>query len=967
MNTKFLLATSSIAALALAATPAIAGDVTGTVVDETDTVALQSATIEIEALGRQVVTARDGTYRIADLPAGTYEITARYVGAPAETMTVEVPATGTVVVNFALGGDDASRILVIGQGANISSALSRKYASDTVSDVLTRDAIGQFPDQNVAESLRRLPGINVLNDHGEGRFVSVRGLDPNLNASSINGVRVPAPESDIRAVALDVISSDIIESIEVKKSLTPDMDADTIGASIEINTVSAFDRRGNYVTARAEGSYNNYSEQLGPKASLDFAYRLADNIGVSGGVSYYQREYEVDTIEADGWDDDDGFIFPEEVQYRDYDVERERLSATLGFDFRASESTDLYIRGLFSQFDDQEYRRRTTLVLEDGFITGSGFTGSFADFDADEPGEEYELVVERDIKDRFERQRTYSLALGGETVTGPWTIEYMASYAKSSEKEDGNVDPTQFEREFSGDGLVLDLDFSDPRTPLYAASGVADFFDAATYELNDIEFVDTSDAQDEEFAARLDVAREFAMGNGVFTVQTGAKGRWREKTYNADVEFYEYDGEGTYSLADVLGEQTFRRGDIGPVASYTGATDFFLNNFADFELQGVDTIFDSAVSDYAIEEDILAAYLLGRWDSDNLSVIGGVRYEHTQTDIFGNNVLLVEEDGTLPNGETATEDTVIISDSFQPKNYGFWLPSLNIRFEPQDDLVMRLAGYRSVVRPPFSKVAPRFATEINDDDEIEGEFGNPSLKPYEAWNFDASLEYYFSGNGAVTAAFFYKDISNYVVDVEYNAEDLNENDQIDPEERLVFNGIAFDEAVIPLNGDSAEVWGIELGFAQQWTMLPGALSGLLTQFNYTYTDATGTVPDAASGTLGAVTETRTIPLPTTSKHTFNAVLGYENGPLSLRLAGTYRDGFLDELGSSAEEDRLIDDHFQLDFSAKYRITDNVQIFYEWINITEEDFFAYNTYGVRQNVYESEFSSWTMKGGVRVNF
>ncbi len=959
MKSKSLFAGTSMCALALATTPAIAGDLTGTVTDATDTIALRSATIEIEAVGRQVSTARDGSYRITDLPAGTYEVTARFVGVAAQTLTVEVPETGTVELNFSLGGDDATRILVIGQGANISNALSRKYAADTVSDVLTRDAIGQFPDQNVAESLRRLPGINVLNDHGEGRFVSVRGLDPNLNASSINGVRVPAPESDIRAVALDVVSSDIIESIEVKKSLTPDMDADTIGASIEINTVSAFDRRGNYVTARAEGSYNNYSEELGPKGSVDFAYRLAENFGVSGGLSYYQREYEVDTIEADGWDDDDGFIFPEEVQYRDYDVERERLSATLGVDVRASDTTDLYVRGLFSQFDDQEYRRRTTLILEDADISGSGFTGSFSDGD--------ELVVERDIKDRFERQRTWSLAFGGETVTGPWTIEYMGSYAKSSETEDDNVDPTEFEREFSGEGLVLDLDFSDPRTPMYGFSGISDFLDPATYELNDVEFVDTSDAQDEEYAARFDVGREFAMDAGTFTVQAGAKGRWREKTYNLDVQFYEYDGPGDYTLADVLGEQTFRRANIGPVASYTGPTEFFFDNFGDFELQDADTLFDSAVEDYAIEEDIYAGYLLGRWASDKLTVIGGVRYEHTQTDIFGNNVLLVEEDGTLPDGTTATDDTVIVSDSFTPKNYGFWLPSLNVRFEPQDDVVLRLAGYRSVVRPPFAKVAPRFATEINDDDEIEGEFGNPALDPYEAWNFDASAEYYFSGNGALSAAFFYKDIKNYVVDVEYNAEDLNGNDMIDPSERLVFNGIAFDEAVIPLNGDSAEVWGIELGFAQQWTMLPGALSGLLTQFNYTYTDATGTVPDDASDTLGAVTASRMISLPATSKHTFNAVLGYEWGPLSLRLAGTYRDKFLDELGGSAEEDRIIADHFQLDFSAKYRVTENVQVFYEWINITEEDFFAYNTYGGRQNVYESEFSSWTMKGGVRVTF
>src|SRR5690606_29827280 len=109
------------------------------------------------------------------------------------------------------------------------------------------------------------------NDQGEGRFVSVRGLDPELNATSLNGVRLPAPEADVRSVALDVVSSDIIESIEVKKSLTPDMDADTIGASIEIKTTSAFDRKKDLYTAKIEGSYNDYFGEVTPKGSFDFA------------------------------------------------------------------------------------------------------------------------------------------------------------------------------------------------------------------------------------------------------------------------------------------------------------------------------------------------------------------------------------------------------------------------------------------------------------------------------------------------------------------------------------------------------------------------------------------------------------------------------------------------------------------------------------------------------------------------
>ncbi len=966
MKSVRLLGSASIAAIALTASPAIAGDVTGVVIDETDTVALQSAVVRIPELGRSVTTERDGSFRITDVPEGTWTIEARYIGVPTETQTIEVFAQGAVMANFMLGGDDAANILVYGQRANQANALSRKYGSDTIVDVLTRDAIGQFPDQNVAESLRRLPGVNVLNDQGEGRFVAVRGLDPSLNATSINGVRLPSPEGDIRAVALDVVASDIIESIEVKKSLTPDMDGDTIGASIEINTVSAFDRRGNFVTVSAEASYGEYAEELNPKGSINFAYRLADNLGISGGLSFYNRFFETDNIEADGWEDDDGLVYSEDLEYRDYDVERERISASLGFDVRASDTTDLHVRGLYSRFDDQEFRRRTTFDFGDAFVTGTGLSASFADADPSDPDEEYAITVERDIKDRFERQEIYSLSFGGETVTGPWTIEYMGSWAQSSEAENNSVDPAVFARDFEGDGLVTTIDYSDERIPLYAISGVDDFFVASTYELDEIELTQLSDAEDTEYSARFDVAREFPSDNGVFSLQTGFKGRWREKGFDGEIRFYELDG---VTLADVVGEQTYRITDIGPVASYTGASDLFFDNFASFELQEADSLFDSAAEDYTIEEDIYAGYLLGRWESDSLTVIGGVRYEYTQTDIIGNFTLLVEEDGTLPDGTTATDDTVIVTPQTTPSNYGFLLPSLNVRFEPVDDLVLRAAGYRSLVRPGFSQLAPRFITERNDDDEVEGEFGNPNLQPYKAWNLDAGVEYYFGGNGALSAGVFFKDISNYIVTVVYEAEDLNGNDAIDADELLAFNGIPFNEAAIPVNGDSAEVWGVELGFAMQWDMLPAPFDGIITQANYTYTDASATISDTAIDLFGQGLGggTREIPLPASSEHTLNGVLGYEKGPISLRLAGTYRDDYLDELGGDPAEYRFVDSHFQLDASARLTVAEGLQVFVEAVNLTDAEYFAYNTVGERQNNYQYEIYGRTFKGGVRVTF
>jgi len=937
---------------ALAANPAIAGEIEGNVIDATGTAALRAVQVQLVEAGRTATTGSDGSFRFVDVPAGTYKLRATYVGAAPQEMSVTVPATGSADAQFRLSGIDG-QILVVGQRANLSSALSRKRAADTVSDIVTRDAIGQFPDQNVAEALRRLPGVNVLNDQGEGRFVSVRGLDPELNSTSLNGVRLPAPESDVRSVALDVISSDIIESIEVKKSLTPDMDADTIGASIEIETTSAFDREKPLLVAKLEGSYNAKAEEVSPKGSVDFATRLGDAVGISGGVSYYKRKFETDNVEADDWQDDGGTPYAQTLEYRDYDVERERISATLGLEFRAGDTTELYVKGTWSQFDDQEYRRRTTFDFGDfADETLPSIAGRTATYSSDDA----EFTVERDIKDRFERQRIYSVVVGGKTeLDGGFFARYSASYAKASEKENGSFDPTQFEQDFegdpdvAGDELLIGLDWSDRRVPGYTVSGnTADFFDASKYELNDIELTALSDSQDEEYAGNVDAGFETFLGDSTLTFQAGAKARFRKKSYDKTVEFYEWDGDGDYTLDMVAGTQTYDPENISPVADFTAPTEFFYANRAAFELQPLDSAFDSAVEDYRVDEDIMAGYVMATWEAGPLRAIGGVRYEHTRNDIFGNTVTLYEEGAILPDETVAEDDTLVFAPVQYEKSYGHWLPSLNLRYELQPDLLVRLAGYRSIVRPRLSKLAPRFAVEVNDDNEIEGEFGNPALKPYEAWNLDASLEWYMSRTGGFSTAVFYKDIKNYIVDT--------------VQEGVTFNGIYADEATIPVNGPSAEVYGAEVSFSQALTMLPGPLDGLLVQANYTYTHATGLVPND-----GDITDLRKIALPATSRHTLNGVVGYEKGPVSLRLSGTYRDKYLDELGDGAEEDRYVDNHFQLDLSAKLQLTKQIQVFGEWVNINNAKYFAYNTLGGQRNLLQYEEYDYTVKFGARVVF
>lgn len=915
--------------------PAFAGTLTGTVVDAGGISALQGAEVEIVELRRTATAGPDGSFRFADVPAGSYTLRTRYAGAAERTTLVEVTETGTVRADIRLassvaGTTEDGTILVIGQQANLGSSISRQRAADGVASVLTRDAVGQFPDQNVAEAIRRAPGVNILNDQGEGRFVSVRGLDPNLNAASINGNRVPAPEADVRSVALDVIPSELVESIEIKKTLTPDMDADTIGASIEINTTSAFDRKKPFLGISLEGSYNDKTDSLSPKGSVDFSTRITDDFGIAGGLSYYRRRFATDNIEAEGWADEDGIVFPEKLEYRDYDVTRQRIGASLGLDWRPSDSTTLFLRGLHSRFEDSELRRRLIFDIGDALpASGSGTSAGFVSGADDD-----EIKVERDLKDRFEEQKITSISAGGKTETGPWSFRYEAAFSKASEKEDGSIDPIAFARDFDDeDVLGVTFDYSRLGRPTYQITQGSDlFFDPSEYEFDKIERTTLSLSRDREWSFRGDIGRVFPLATGDFTVQAGAKARLRTKTYDLELDVFE-DSDAT--LADVLGRQTYRLAAIDPLPGRREVRDFLSGGFDRFEVNAIDSAFESAAADYRVKEDILAGYLLGRYDSTALRLIGGVRIERTDNDIRGNLVQLIEEGG--PDGD----DIVTVDPVRFERGYTDWLPSLSARFQASQDVILRGGIFKSVVRPGIGKIAPRFLVEESDDGDREGEFGNPELQPYKAWNFDLSAEYYFASNAVIQLGAFYKTIDDFIVDARF--------------EDGSFNGVDYDEALIPINGDKAKVKGIEFGYQQALTFLPAPLDGLLVNFNYTYTDADGDV-------LG-----RRIPLPASARHTFNAVLGYDKGPVSVRLAGAYRDGYLDEIGAEAEEDRYIRDHFQFDISAKYRLTPNIQLFGELVNANDATYTAYQRGPGGDRLLQFERYSWTGKFGVKATF
>lgn len=253
-------------------------------------------------------------------------------------------------------------------------------------------------------------------------------------------------------------------------------------------------------------------------------------------------------------------------------------------------------------------------------------------------------------------------------------------------------------------------------------------------------------------------------------------------------------------------------------------------------------------------------------------------------------------------------------------------------------MVLRAGIYDSIVRPNIGSIAPRFLVEENDEGDREGEFGNPDLEPYEASNADLSAEWYFADNAVIQGGLFYKDIDNFIVVTEF--------------EDVTFHGIFANEATIPVNGEKATVEGFELNYQHALTGLPAPFDGLVLGVNYTYTETEGTI------------DGRIIPLPAAAENTANLMLGYEKGRISFRIATTYRDEYLDELGGDADEDRWVKDHIQLDLSAKVRVTEHFQVFAEFINLGDEPYVAFQRGPGDERLLQYEEYSWTGKIGFK---
>jgi TonB-dependent receptor len=709
-----LVALALVASLAasLAAAPAAAGVVTGIVADARAGGGLPGASVKVEGASLEAITDARGRFRLDGVPDGDHTLVVSYLGFEPARQEVRVSNgdAADVRVELRLRGFEETVTVEAPILEGQAKALNQQQNATHVVNVVSADQIGNFPDPNAAEALQRVPAVSIERDQGEGRYVLVRGTEARLNSMTINGERIPSPEGEIRSVALDVIPADLLESIEVTKTLTPDMDADAIGGAVNLVTTQAPDRSRAFLSAA--GGYNSISEGGIGRATGSWAGRFAE--GKSGLVlsgSYMKTNRGSHNFEVAY---DDGEL--DALENRHYTVERERFGLNAAFDRRLADGGQLVLRGLYNDFSDFEYRRAKT----------------------EDVGSER---IERELKDRLETQKIASISGAGKHfLSGGWALDYTASFSRAEESE-----PEAYYSTFRQEDVVFDPNVSPDSIDPDDIRANPRNEDSALSLLHEQSSEDNL-TSDRDFTAALNLARPLGARSMSF-LKLGAKYRDKAKKRENATTLYEpdddlpltsYSDPGFDPATTIIDGRYVMGPFVGPaqgralVAGLPGERDP-----------------EADAANYDATEKVAAAYLMAQLAlGERTLLIPGLRAEWTDADYTGYQVLYDDEG-----------DYVATTPTSGTNSYTSWLPGVNLRYRIDGRSNLRAAATRSLARPNYFDLAP-YSLVLEEDLEIER--GNPQLRPTSAWNFDLLYERFLDRIGVVSAGVFHKRLDDYI-------------------------------------------------------------------------------------------------------------------------------------------------------------------------------------------------------------
>lgn len=819
-------------------------------------------------------------------------------------------------------------IVVRGQRAALERSIEAKRAAIGVVDVAAADDIGRLPDRNVAEVIERLPGVGVTYDQGEGRYVAVRGLPSDLNNYTINGIEVGNPDGLDRKLPLDIMSGQLLNRVEVVKVKTADFDGQGIGGTINLVPQTAFDFEDRFnVSANAQVGYQEIDERKPVRADATIAARFGadEQFGIALGASFSDRTFTSYGHYPDDWRPATNAAtaklagsarggLPINIKYTDYRLKRERIGAAGSLDFRSG-ALELFVRGVYSKFTEDEYRQRyrldfaTDALLPALTFAADGLTGTTTGTANSGVGNGTGPERRQDLRLEYKEKSILLGMLGGsygfsDTVKLDWTVARLHNEV---------IEPNQLWQFRCNPGTVdFDLTskvfFAAPRTECSAG------------QLNFRQYTVQDEAGEEDaWQARADLTFGLpALGDESF-VRIGAKYRGTDKSFDGRNDVWTRGGNAAtrFTLAQfglsggtvtVYPDGEDRPYLNGPTIDADAIQAFTAANLSGplFVKDNATSLSNATLNDFAIDEDVTAGYAMANLRFGAITVTPGLRFERTRSRITGFRL------------ETRAGATTVVP-AQQVREYDDWLPSLIVRAEPADGVVFRLAYSRSLGRPNYSQLSPGGALSYEAGTAagtFEGSFssGNAALEPYRAHNLDMTGEWYFAPGGLLTVGVFAKFIDNPIYVQSTLLTDVD------------FDGRRFARLTIsqPRNAQGADIIGVEAAFQQQFTFLPGLLSGLGIELNGTLVDSKLRLADGRTSQFGQQ-----------SKFLYGAQLFYQKGPVEASIAYHNTGASQIAAGGLPFQDQYNDDLRRLDAKISVEVIPGITVFAEGQNLTDE--------------------------------
>ncbi|MGI6223465.1 MAG: TonB-dependent receptor [Prevotella sp.] len=854
------------------------GNVRGRVVNAEKEI-LPGASIYVEDVKVGVVSDVNGFYTIPNLKPGKHTIKITYVGYNPKEITINVPS-GTIEEDIELtDGTELKSVQVVGVFSGTRKALSMQKNAMGIMNVVSADQVGKFPDSNIGDALKRINGINVQYDQGEARFGQIRGTSADLTSVTINGDRLPASSADTRSIQLDIIPADMVQTIEVSKVVTSDMDGDAIGGSINLVTKNTPYHR---VLSFSGGTgYNWISEKPQWNLAGTWGDRFFNKkLGIMLSASYQYAPGGSDNTEFVYELGDDNKIELNEAQVRQYYVTRERQSYSGSFDFKFDENNSIAFKAMYNRRNDFENRYRLSYKKLNGKAKKQNVALQLKGGSNHHKGA------------RLERQQTMDFALNGDHQWGIVKVDWSSSFSRASEsKPDERYASVKYTGTYNGEAYgdhFVDVGGEHP----YCDLAIPDINDEG-WEVSELTDGFEKVFENEwKFKANVKLPL-ISEGDFANTLKFGGKYTTKHKHYN--VKSLEYDGDYISDWRDHLYysiRDGFMAGD-----NYPENTPFFDKHYIGgldmANMDGTHVLADEAKS-YKALENIAAGYI--RFDQKlghNLFLTAGLRVENTHLKTSGVNYMMDadENESLAPTGE-------------YKHDYTDWLPSILLKYRLGEDGNVRASYTKTISRPKYSALIANKVISIADE---EATIGDPNIEPSKSDNLDFSIDYYFKSIGLVSAGIFYKNVKNVNVEAigtMTGAELGLGGDYATTDFQVTQNMNAYD----------AHIFGVEVAFQRDFSFISPALKCVGFYGNYTYTHSSTRNYNPLLG----IQDDDDVKMAGSPEHTGNASLYFDKWGFNLRLSYNAASSFIDAMNlGSRELDRYYDNVNYMDLNASY--------------------------------------------------